>query len=318
MSNCRFWFFVKFFFKRLLAFLVSLWLVISITFVLLHTLPGDPFAEDLSVNEETKKALQKYYGIDQPLRKQYQSYLVNVLHLNLGRSIKYPGRSVQEIIATTFPVSFWLGVQALIVAVFGGVLLAVIISLLALSRRNSFWLKSSNYLSLLLLSLPAFLVATLLQYIFAIKLQLLPLARWGSFSHTILPTISLAYFPFAYILKLCRVNIVQRWRQKFVETARAKGLSETKVLVKHILPGALTAVFSYLGPLIASVFTGSFVVEKIFGIAGLGSWLISSISNRDYPVIMGIAIFYASILMLSNLIISIICYGLNMKLISED
>lgn len=258
----------------------------------MHSIPGDPFIQDKAIPEEILASLRKHYGLDQPLFIQYLKYLKGIVTGNLGPSFKYEGRTVTEIIIDGFPISLTLGMEALVLALFFGISLG---SLAALKQRK--WQDHvAMVMAVLWISVPSFILATFLQYIFSMKLSLLPVARWGSFAHSILPACSLAALPTAVIARLTRANMVEVLRQDFVMTARSKGLSPFAIILKHVLRNSLLPVLTYLGPLSAAILTGSFAVEKIFGIPGLGQWFVTSIMNRDYTVIMGVTVFYSGLL----------------------
>jgi oligopeptide transport system permease protein len=288
--------------KKAAILLLSLFLVTSLTFFLMHAIPGDPFVQDKAIPEEILAALRKHYGLDQPLYVQYIKYLKGILHFDLGPSFKYEGRTVTGIISDGFPVSFCLGMEALFIAVFGGITLG---SIAALNH-----LKWQDHLTMVIavigISVPSFILATFLQYLLAMKLDLLPVARWGSFSQTIMPAISLAALPMAFIARLTRANMVEVMQQDYILTARSKGLNAFQIVLRHVTRNALLPVVTYLGPLTAAILTGSFAIEKIFGIPGLGQWFVSSITNRDYTVIMGTTIFYSAILMLCVFIVDLL------------
>ncbi len=282
--------------------LSSLFVVITLTFFLMHAIPGDPFIQDKAIPEEILKALNKHYGLDQPLIVQYAKYLKGLLVWDLGPSFKYPGRMVTEIISEGFPISFQLGMQALILAVIGGVFLGSIAAINHLQLLDHLTIV----IAVIGISVPSFILATYLQYLLAMKLDLLPIARWGTFSQSILPSISLAALPLAFIARLTRSNMIEVLQQDYIQTAKSKGLNQLQVLFKHVMRNALLPVMTYLGPLTAAVLTGSFAIEKIFGIPGLGQWFVLSITNRDYTVIMGTTIFYSIILLLAILIVDVL------------
>lgn len=279
--------------KKAFLLIFSLFAVTSLTFFLMHAIPGDPFTQEKAIPEEIMKALYAHYGLDEPLFTQYLSYLKNLLHWDLGPSFKYQGRTVNEIIREGFPVSFTLGAFSLVIAIIGGITLGSIASFNHLKWQDHFMMV----LAVLGISVPSFILATFLQYLLAMKLDLLPVARWGSISQSILPALSLAALPMAFIARLTRANMVEVMHQDYILTARSKGLGAFQILYRHVLRNALLPVITYLGPLTAAVLTGSFAVEKIFGIPGLGQWFVMSITNRDYTVIMGTTIFYSAILM---------------------
>lgn len=294
---------IIYFAKKGITLVISLFFVATLTFFLMHAIPGDPFTQDQAIPEEILRAIHKYYSLDQPLIVQYMHYLKGISHFDFGPSLKYQGRTVNEIIAEGFPISFLLGLASLALATFLGVILGAIA---AFSH-----LRWQDYLSMLIavlgISIPSFLLGTLLQYLLAMKLDLLPVARWGTLSHTIMPVITLAVFPLAFIARLTRTTIIEVLQQDYILVAQAKGLNSFRIFYRHALRNAIAPVITYLGPLAATAFTGSFVVEKIFGIPGLGQWLVVSISNRDYTVIMGITIFYSAILMLCIFVVDLLC-----------
>lgn len=293
---------LSFLFKKACILLVSLFVVSTLTFFLMHAIPGDPFVQERAVPEEILKAMYKHYGLDQPLYVQYGHYLKGLFTLDLGPSFKYQGRSVNDIIREGFPISLALGSEALLIAIGLGIILGSIAAL-----KHSRWQDHIAMVGGVIgISIPSFILATFLQYLFSMKLDLLPVARWGTLSQSILPAISLAALPMAFIARLTRGNMVEVLQQDYIQTAKAKGLSTVQILFKHILRNTLLPVVTYLGPLTAAVFTGSFAVEKIFGIPGLGQWFVLCITNRDYTVIMGTTVFYSALLMLSVFLVDIL------------
>ena len=278
--------------KKSLILLISLFLITTITFFLMHSIPGDPFIQDKAIPEEILQSLHKHYGLDQPLTVQYFKFLRGILTGNLGPSFKYEGRMITDIIADGFPISFTLGMEALFISLACGITLGTFAALYRSKWQDHF----SMILAVLWISIPSFLLATMLQYIFSMRLSLLPVARWGTFAHTILPALSLAALPTAVIARLTRANMAEVLGQDFVLTARSKGLSPGRVILRHVLRNSLLPILTYLGPLTVAILTGSFAVEKIFGIPGLGQWFVNSIMNRDYTVIMGVTLFYSALL----------------------
>jgi len=293
---------ISYLIKKASILFVSLFIVTTLTFFLMHAIPGDPFVQERAMPEEILKAMRKHYGLDQPLYIQYGKYLKGILSFELGPSFKYEGRTVNEIISDGFPVSLYLGFEALCIAVFGGITLG---SIAALNH-----LKWQDHLTMIVavigISVPSFILASFLQYFLAMKLDLLPVARWGSFSQTIMPAISLSALPMAFIARLTRANMVEVMQQDYIQTAKSKGLNSFQIIFFHVTRNALLPVITYLGPLAAAVLTGSFAIEKIFGIPGLGQWFVTSITNRDYTVIMGTTIFYSAILMLCVFVVDLL------------
>lgn len=279
--------------RKFALLLASLFFIATLTFFLMHAIPGDPFAQEQAIPQEILAALQHHYGLDKPLFMQYLNYLRGLFCFDLGPSFKFEGRSVNAIIADGFPISALLGAEALGLALGGGVFLG---SVAALFHRR--WPDACAMgWAVLCLSTPSFVIATVLQYFLAMRLDLFPIARWGSFEHTVLPALALSATPMAFIARLTRTSMLDVLSQGFIQTARAKGLSMRRILIHHVLRNAILPVVTYLGPLSASILTGSFAIEKIFGIPGLGQWFVSSITNRDYTVIMGTTLFYSAILL---------------------
>jgi len=268
----------------------------------MHALPGDPFLQEQAIPEEIMLGLKRYYGLDKPLITQYFQYIWNLLQGDLGPSFKYEGRSVVSIIADSFPFSFMLGFEALCLAVGGGVFLGIFS---AINRGK--WIDTLAMIgAVALISTPNFILASGLQYFLALKLNLFPVARWGTFMHSVLPAISLAALPMAYIARLTRANVLDVLEEDFVICAKAKGISTMGIILRHLLKNSILPVVTYIGPLASSILTGSFIIEKIFGIPGLGNWFVISITNRDYTVIMGVTIFYSFFLLLSVLLVDLI------------
>ncbi|MBU6383676.1 MAG: ABC transporter permease [Verrucomicrobia bacterium] len=293
---------IRFLFKKGLILLFSLWIVATGTFFLMHAIPGDPFIGERHLPQEVLDSLYAHYGLDQPLYVQYFKYLNGLLHGDLGPSIVYEGRSVNHFIAEGFPISARLGVQALSLAIPCGILLGTFAAL----KRGRWQDHAAMTLSTVSVSVPSFVLATLFQYIFCLKLHLLPVARWGSFEHTILPTLALAALPTAFIARLTRSNMVEVLGQDYIQTALAKGLPLFRVALCHGLRNALLPVLTYLGPVSASILTGSFIIEKIFAIPGLGAWMIHSVSGRDYPMILGLTVFFSAVLMIIVFLVDIL------------
>jgi len=292
----------KFIIKKILILLFSLFMVASLTFALMQMIPGDPFSQEKAIPKEILDAMYRHYGLDQPWYVQYWNYLKGFATGDLGPSFKYQGRTVTEIIREGFPVSMILGLEALTLSIFFGIGLGCIASLKHLRWQD----HATMVVAVLGISVPSFILATFLQYLFGMKLDLLPVARWGSFDHSILPAFALAALPMAFIARLTRSNMVEIMQQDYIQTAKSKGLNSFQIVIRHALRNALLPIVTYLGPLTTAILTGSFAVEKIFGIPGLGQWFVMSITNRDYTVIMGITVFYSAILMVSIFFVDIL------------
>lgn len=294
---------LHFFFRRLITILIALWLVITATFCIMHAVPGGPFASEKPVPPAVLENLNRRYHLDDPLWKQYTDYLVNVAQGDLGPSFKYD-RTVNEIIWSTFPVSATLGALAVGFALVVGLFLGIIAAL----KQNQWPDYAAMILATFNFSVPSFILSGLLMYFFAFHWRLLPPAMWGSWQQAVLPSLALSALPTAFIARLMRSSMLEVLQQDYIKTARAKGLPERVIVMRHAIRNAITPVVTYLGPLIAGVFTGSFVVEYIFAIPGLGQFLVISVTNRDYTLIMGTTIFYSAFLMLMNLLVDL-CYS---------
>jgi len=292
----------RFLLKKILILLLSLFMVASLTFALMQMIPGDPFTQEKAVPEEILKAMYHHYGLDQPWYVQYFRYMKGLITFDLGPSFKYQGRTVTEIIREGFPVSMALGLEALIISIFFGITLGSIAALKHLKWQDHLMMV----FAVVGISVPSFILATFLQYLISMKLDLLPVARWGSFDHSILPAFSLAALPTAFIARLTRSNMVEIMQEDYIQTAKSKGLNSFQIVIRHALRNALLPIITYLGPLTTAILTGSFAVEKIFGIPGLGQWFVMSITNRDYTVIMGTTVFYSAILMVCVFLVDIL------------
>lgn len=283
--------------NKLVNGLLALCLIAALTHFLSLHLPGDPFSSDKPLRAETKAALRAYYGIDAPFYVQFGNYLTHLFQGNLGCSLVYKGLSVNSLIAKSFPVSCVLGLSALTLAIGLGIGWGTLGAL----YRNRWQDKLLFVCSCLILSIPSFIIATLLQYLFAIQWPLFPIAKWDSPLSAVLPALSLAVVPAAFIAKQVRENVLKLISADFILLARLKGLSPSRVLFAHLLPNALLPLFGYFGQLAANILTGSFIIERIFAIPGLGFWFVSSILERDYPVIFGLTLFYSFLLILFSL-----------------
>ncbi|MBS4188880.1 ABC transporter permease [Bacillus sp. FJAT-49705] len=295
---------VKYIGKRLLYMLISLWLIVTATFFFMRIAPGNPFTSEKKLPPEIEANLNAHFGLDQPWYAQYWDYLVRILNWDFGPSFKYKSQTVNDIINEGFPVSAMLGAEALLLAVAFGVLLGIIAAL----KHNRWPDYTAMIIAVLGISVPSFIMATFLQYFLAIKMGLFPVARWETFMHTILPALALAATPMAFIARLTRSSMLEVLSNDYIKTAKAKGLSQGVITVKHAIRNALLPVVTYMGPLTAGILTGSFVIENIFGIPGLGAHFVTSINNRDYTVIMGVTVFYSILLLVSILLVDI-AYG---------
>ena len=279
-----------------------LWLVATVTFGLMHLVPGGPFDQEKRLPPEIKANIDAKYHLDQPVLTQYLFYMNDLLHGDLGPSYKYLGRSVNDIIRDTFPVSIQLGLWAVLISVVVGVGAGVI----AAARPRSWTDHAGMFLATAGISLPSFVLGTFLIMIFSYRLQLFPAALWEGWRYGVLPAVTLAMLPTAYIARLTRSSLLEVLHKDFIRTARAKGLAEPRVLLKHALKNSITPVVSFLGPLTATLVTGSFVVEFIFSVPGMGRYFITAVTNRDYPLIMGVTLVYAVLIVVANIVVDLV------------
>ena len=287
--------------KRLLLAVVTIFLVITITFFIMNAIPGGPFASEKAVSEQTMAALEAKYGLDKPLWEQYLNYLSGAVRLDFGPSMKYEGRMVMDMILEGFATSAVIGLIAAAVAI----ALGLVFGALAAVNHNKLIDRIIMVLSTAFVAMPSFIVATLLLWLLCVTFPVFP-ANGDSAAGLVLPIISLALYPMSYIIRLTRSSMLDVLGQDYIRTARAKGVSPEKVIFKHALRNAVTPVVTYAGPMIAFIITGSLVVEKIFNVTGLGTEFINGINNRDYTMIMGTTIFLAVIITVMMLVSDIL------------
>ena len=287
------------FLKRILAAIPVLIIVASLTFFFVRLAPGGPFDSDRAVSEEVLINLQEAYNLNAPISEQYFDYMVGVLVGDFGPSFRYPGRGVSAMIYTGLPVTLELAVYAILIAVLVGVFAGVLAAL----KRNTFLDFIPMAIAKIGICVPTFLMGPLLVLIFGINLELLPVSGWGNLpGDKILPSITLGFAYAAYIARLSRGGMLEVLSQDFIRTARAKGLSERVVVTKHAMQGGLIPVVSFLGPAVAGLLAGSFVVETIFQIPGLGRFYVEAAFNRDYTMILGTTIFFSAMIVFFNLL----------------
>ena len=287
------------FFRRLLIAVPVIIIVTTITFFLIRLAPGGPFDADKVVPPEVLKNLNATYNLDAPVLVQYKDYMINLAQGDFGPSFRYPGRSVTEMIFTGLPTTFELAFYAILIAIFIGILSGVT----AAVKRNTSLDYIPMTIAMIGICMPTFLLGPILVLIFGIYLEVLPVSGWGSLpGDKILPSITLGAAYAAYIARLSRGGMLETLNQDYVRTARAKGLSEFRVVFNHALRGGLIPVVSFLGPAMAGLIGGSFVVETIFQIPGLGRFYVEAAFNRDYTMILGTTIFFSVLIILFNLL----------------
>ena len=288
--------------RRLLWLIPVLFFISVITFSLAHAVPGGPFQREHALPPEVVANLTRYYGLDQPVWKQYVKYISDVvLRFDFGPTYRSRGRSVNDIFADHLPVSAQLGLVALLLALCIGVSLGIVSAL----KQNTIWDYMAMGLAIFGISVPSIVLGPLLILAFAIALKWLPVAGWGTPAQMVLPALALGLNQSAVIARLTRASMLQVVREDYIRTARAKGLIERTVMVRHALKNAFIPVATILGPMFAFLVTGTFIVEQIFAIPGMGRYFVTSITNRDYPVVMGTILLYAMILVLANLAVDI-------------
>ena len=291
----------KYILKRAIMSLITAFLVATLTFFVMNMVPGGPFLSEKAVTPQAQAAMEAKYGLDKPLFKQYTTYMTGILKGDFGLSIKKRGRTVSQIIGTKFPVSAKVGGLALILAVCTGIPLGAV----AAFNRGKFIDNLLVVLSTAGIAIPSFLSSTILIYIFTTKLKWLPSLGLKDAQSYIMPVVALALYPTFYMARLMRSSMLDVMGQDYMRTAKAKGVTTFKAIFKHALRNAILPVITYLGPLLAALMTGSFIIEKIFNIPGLGSEFVSSITSRDYPMIMGTTIFLAVFIIIMNLFVDI-------------
>ncbi|MDR2658133.1 MAG: ABC transporter permease [Oscillospiraceae bacterium] len=289
--------------RRLVYMLITLFVIVALTFCLMKILPGTPFDAEryLSLSPTRQATLMRQYGLDQPVYKQFLQYMRNLLKGDFGISYFYPDRPVLDVIKSRIGPSALVGSQAILMGLFIGMLMGVI----AAWRHNG----SMDYLTMVVavlgVSVPNFVVAALLQYFVGLKWGILPVAFWKSWVHSVLPSIALMFSPLASSARFVRTETLDVLSQDYIQTARSKGMSERRMLVKHALRNALLPVVTILGPMIANLLTGSLAIESIFSVPGIGSLFVESVRNNDYPVIMGLTIFFSAFYIVCILLVDI-------------
>lgn len=292
----------KYIIKRVALGLLSIFIVATITFCLMNLVPGGPFVAEKSISKAAQEALNAKYGLDKPFLQRYLTYMGDLLKGDMGLSLKQRGRTVSDIIFSKLPVSMRLAGVAVAVSLLVGIPLGC----LSAYNRGKF---ADNFIIVLAtcgIAIPSFITSVILLYTFGSKLQLLPTIGLNTLSSYIMPVTALSVYPTAYITRLMRSSLLDVMGQDYIRTARAKGLGNFKILFKHAIRNAILPVITYVGPMLASLMTGSFVVEKIFTIPGLGREFVSAITNRDYTMIMGTTILLATFIIIANVIVDIL------------
>ncbi len=288
--------------KRLLMAILTVFIVATLTFFLMNAVPGGPYEAEKAISPQARAALEAKFGLDQPLFKQYLTYMKNILHGDFGPSLKQRGREVIDIIMSKFPVSAKIGGIAVMVAMLVGIPVGCIAAL----NRGKFSDSAIIVIATIGIAVPSFVVCSLSMYFFGVKLKWLPTVGLTTWKHYIMPVFALSFYPTAYIVRLMRSSMLDVLGQDYMRTARAKGVSWFVSLFKHALRNAILPIITYVGPMTAYTLTGSFIVEKVFTIPGLGGEFVSSITNRDYMMIMGTTIFLATLMVFINFLVDVV------------
>lgn len=293
----------KYIFKRCLYMVFTLFIVITITFFLMKAVPGDPLTKMAkNLPEQTKANFYAKYDLDKPVFNQYIKYMGNLIHLDLGESVVYAGRSIGDTIATTSLVSASVGSIALVI----GVVIGVVLGIVAALKKNRWPDYIVMVIAILGITVPVFVLASLFQYIFAVKLNVLPASGWGEPKNFILPIIVLGFGPIATYSRYLKSSMLDTLDQDYILTARAKGLSERKIITRHALRNSIIPAVTIFASSVVGIFTGSFIIERMFSIPGIGFYFIDSINNNDYTMILGTTIFYAALFIIMQLLVDIV------------
>ncbi len=293
---------LKYIAKRLGLAIVTIWAVATLTFILMNMVPGGPFLSEKAISPQATAALEAKYGLDKPLFQQYLTYMGDALQLDFGDSLKQRGRTVADIIFSKFPVSASVGGISVLVALVIGIPLGCMAAL----KRGKFLDSLISVVATCGIAVPSFVICTVLLYFLGVQFKLLPTIGLNSWQNYIMPVMALSFYPTAYIMRLMRSSMLDVLGQDYMRTAKAKGVSGFMILFKHALRNAILPVVTYVGPMLAYTVTGSFVVEKIFTIPGLGGEFIRAINGRDFTMIMGTTIFLATLIILMNVVVDIV------------
>ena len=293
----------KYVLKRIGISLVTVFVLVSVVIFLARLMPGGPF-NDPKLSATARENLNAYYGFDKPVLEQYLQYLNNLIHGNFGFSTKYPSRTVNDLLAGAFPYSADLGIRALCLAVSFGLVFGIISALNRGNKIDLFFVL----IAVIGTSVPDFIMGALLQHFFGVKWGLLPIAEYKGFSYTILPSVGLGFYTMASVSRIMRASMLEVVQQDYIKTARSKGISRFRVTVKHQMRNAIMPVVTMMGPTVAAVLTGTFVIESLFAIPGMGKYYVESVQNNDYSLILGMTAFYGAFLVFCNMIVDIL-YG---------
>jgi oligopeptide transport system permease protein len=299
--------------KRFFTSLLTIWVVITVTFFLMRLMPGGPFDGE-KLTPQIKANMEAKYGMDKPLMEQYAMYMGNLVKGDFGESMIFKGRSVSETISKSFPASAKIGMVAVAMAIVGGILLGTLAAL-----KNGKWPdKLIIFFVTLCITIPSFVIGAVLIYVLAVEYGLLPATGFDGWKNYIMPCIALSAAALSFITRLTRGKLIDVLKSDYIRTARAKGLSKSTVVFKHALRNSLIPIVTYVGPLVASILTGSFVTEKIFAIPGLGNEFVQSVTNRDYTMLLGVTVFYCTMLVFFAFFVDILYVVIDPRIKLQD
>jgi oligopeptide transport system permease protein len=299
--------------KRFITSLLTIWVVITVTFFLMRLMPGGPFDGE-KLTPQVKANMEAKYGLDKPLIEQYGMYMKNLVQGDFGESMIFKGREVSETISKSFPASAKIGMVAVAIAIAGGIILGTLAAL-----KNGKWPdKLIVVIATLCTTIPSFVIGAVLIYVLAVQLSILPATGFDSWKNYIMPCIALSAASLSFITRLTRGKLIDVLKADYIRTAKAKGLSKGTIIFKHALRNSLIPIITYVGPLIASILTGSFVTEKIFAIPGLGNEFVQSVTNRDYTMLLGVTVFYCTMLIFFTFIVDILYVVIDPRIKLQD
>ncbi len=299
--------------KRFVTSLLTIWVVITVTFFLMRLMPGGPFDSD-KLTAQVKANMEAKYGMDKPLMEQYAMYMGNLVKGDFGESMIFKGRQVSDTISQSFPASAKIGVVAVAVAIVGGIILGILSAL-----KNGRWPdKVIVVIATLCTTIPSFVIGAVLIYVLAVEFKLLPATGFNSWKNYVMPCIALSAASLSFITRLTRSKLIDVLKADYIRTAKAKGLSKGTIIFKHALRNSLIPIITYVGPLVASILTGSFVTEKIFAIPGLGNEFVQSVTNRDYTMLLGVTVFYCTMLIFFTFIVDILYVVIDPRIKLQD
>ena len=299
--------------KRFITSLLTIWVVITVTFFLMRLMPGGPFDSE-KLTPQVKANMEVKYGLDKPLIEQYGMYMKNLVQGDLGESMIFKGRQVSDTISKSFPASAKIGMVAVAIAIVGGIILGTLAAL-----KNGKWPdKLIVVIATLCTTIPSFVIGAVLIYVLAVQLAILPATGFNDWKNYIMPCMALSAASLSFITRLTRSKLIDVLKADYIRTAKAKGLSKGTIIFKHALRNSLIPIITYVGPLVASILTGSFVTEKIFAIPGLGNEFVQSVTNRDYSMLLGVTVFYCTMLIFFTFIVDILYVVIDPRIKLQD